>query len=228
MNTSPPESVRHDFSAVNSYVDAIQEKHTIENARRRAGVFSTYALYGSGILIAAGIAAFLAMWGYSLLTEKPEPKVIEVERIVERPTPFSPTIVVQGGVPGAAQGVDKAIVQSATEKTQTMQQAVDTSQPEGVRPVFNFTIFKSIPFDPGGLGAVTVGMRYPDSSADEPEYQWCYVERAWENRVGEFVELAIKAPDGLVQRMNLTEAKANRLATTVETLRQAQGLCIFQ
>lgn len=228
MNAETPEYTQHDYSAVNSYVGAIQEKHSLENARRRAGVFSTYALYGSGVVLAVGIAAFLIMWGYSLLSEKPEPKVIETEKIIERPVPFSPTIIVDGGSGGSQPQTE--IVKRAAEKAGNMNQAsTATSSASDSRPVFNFSIFKSVPFDPGGLEHVVVGMRYPDNNADYPEYQWCYVERVWENGVAEVLDLAVKnSVDGQVIEIPLTSAKANQLATTVETLKQAREICVFQ
>lgn len=219
MSESQPQYDVHNFDAVNQYVATMADRQQTGISLRRADIFSRYAKYIAILLIAAGIVTFLVLWGYSLLKEKPEPKIITTETIIERPIKLEPNIYVSTtGSPTPAEKTREA----ASDRVSSL------SPSSGANPVYNFTIFKEIPFNKDGMQNVVVGMKYDDSEAVTPSHQWCYVMSPNIDGTDTRISLATKnGVFGTIEK-SITHAQANKADTSVAILESAQRLCAFE
>ena len=210
-----PQYEKHDFSAVNAYVDGVSHA-VFERARSaRAERFATYAKYTALVVVALGVLALLFLWGLSFLQE---PRVVTETKIVEKPIAFRPNIYIDSSSPiertrNVAQRRVKEVASEAGE-------AID---------IFNFVIFREISFGESGFGDVIVGMSYANGEATSPTNQWCYVERDTSGvaALREKITLANKNRDKVVETPVLAQ-HARKLGTTVQTLVRAQNKCEFR
>lgn len=204
----------HDFGAVNTYVDSVSGAVRERSRAARAGRFTTYAKYTALVLVALGVLSLLFMWGLSLLRD---PKIVTDTRIVEKPVSFQPNIYITD--PSAVDAVRAGAARRVGEAAEA------TGAPA---QIFNYVIFRDIPFGESGLGNVTVGMRYKRTEDRLPSRQWCYVERETTalDAHTEQIYLATKEGDQ-VSRASLTDEHARRMSAPLDTLRAAQGLCRF-
>tara|TARA_R110000824_G_scaffold53887_2_gene148838 strand:+ start:1099 stop:1767 length:669 start_codon:yes stop_codon:yes gene_type:complete len=209
------EYVAHDYSAINSHVNGLSRLIDAKLAERKSSLFSVYAIYGSGFVVALGLATLLATWGISLLRD---PKIVTAEKIVEKQVAFKPIINVT-----LPDEVDK-VRGTAAQRMSVLQDGLGTA-----KSVFNFVIFRDILFKQDGFSSVVIGMRFKDQDSSSPDSQWCYIERGdfLAERSTDHVSLASKA-NGTVSYTQLTNAHASKLKTTLSVLKKAQGLCVFK
>lgn len=219
---APHEYVTHNFTAVNDHVDELTRRAYVVTSARRAEVFATYAKYGSLLAICLGIAGWLLFLGISTLTN-PQPEVIEKDVVVEKTVSFKPNIYVttsEGGsfaldaTRDAAKQVIAKVLSEGAEQTSTS-------------PVYDFVIFRDIPFVQDGFSHVNVGMRYDDTEATMPSSQWCYIERLQLNQTSQKITLALKT-EGDQTNIPMTTDIATSLLTSLDVLKAAQKSCIFR
>ena len=230
MADAPHEYATHNFDAVNSYVNEMGQRHHLANSMTRASLFSTYAKWGAVVLVAAGVAGFLGAWGYSLLIKKPEPKIITTEKIIERPIRIEPNIYISGTETGG-QNLNEARQNAAERVSQLSGNAKPlslTPEREETPPVYNFTIFKTVPYDRDGIDAIYVGMRYSDNNSKSPVEQWCYVLVTQPDDTERHLNLARKSEKNGLQNSTLKYSQATSLQTSLLTLHSAQSLCPFE
>lgn len=213
-----PEYEHRNFSAVNAYVDgvsdAVRERVRASNARR----FRIYAKYSALVIAALGLSVLLVLWGMSFLKE---PKVVTETKIVEKPVAFKPIIHNNITNPSAFDATRSAAEKNIDEL------ASGTGLPAAV---FNYTIFRTIPFEKDGLQGVIVGMNFEKAGDHLPSYQYCYVVRSTSQIFGhsERVDLAGKRGDASVVNAKLTSEHSRRLNVSLITLRSAQNRCEFK
>ncbi|MEQ8441470.1 MAG: hypothetical protein RIM33_02730 [Alphaproteobacteria bacterium] len=225
--------VQHDYSAVDEFVTHLGNRHRAQAANWNAQTWTHYAAWGALLIAALGVAAFFILWGVSLVIEKPEPMIIETERIIERPVSINPTIHVETTGP---QGPLESIREEATARigdlvtsdhgpatsgvgTETLQDAV---------PVYNYVIFRELDYQRGGALGVTVGMQYADSDSEKPAEQWCYIEFPTDD-IGVVSTIQLSAvSNGIRSDLPVTNQMAREAGTSVSVLREAQMVCAFE
>jgi hypothetical protein len=230
MANAPHEYATHNFDAVNSYVNEMGQRHHLANSMTRASLFSTYAKWGAVVLVAAGVAGFLGAWGYSLLIKKPEPKIITTEKIIERPIRIEPNIYISGTETGD-QNLNEARQNAAERVIQLSENARPlslTPEREETTPVYNFTIFKTVPYDRDGVDEIVVGMRYSDNNSKSPFEQWCYILVKQSDDIERHLNLAFKSEKNGLRNTTLKYSQATSLQTSLSTLHSAQSLCPFE
>lgn len=119
---------------------------------------------------------------------------------------------------------DAALVSTRNAAQQKVDIVRSTAAPGA--SVFDYVIFKSVPFNIDGLVKVTIGMQYASSVDEKPSEQWCYVERGRFGASGAVVWLA-NYESGKRTNRDLRDADASALNTSLETLRRAQAACDF-
>jgi hypothetical protein len=216
------EYTTEDFSAVNSYVNHLAEKNRAGVREIRARNFGEYAKWGAVALVAAGIAAALVMWGISFLKDY---EIVEKQIVVKEPANFKPTIIVNTPATVSEAQRTRNVATSRTRELQETSPSI-TDEP-GVKPVFNFTIFKSMPFNIGEIDDVVVGMTYEDSNSAKPSHQWCYITAPNKDGTHTRVNLAIKEATE-IRKAPLPSNVAAKLGISEFELERAQGLCSFE
>jgi len=228
MVDNRPEFTVHNFDAVNQYVASMAERHRTSVTAKKADIFSVYAKHGSILLVAVGITAALIFWGYWLLKKKPEAKVITTEKIIERPIKIEPKIYVTGvGAQSPANEVRSAAEGRVASLAQSSSASAD-GQISNVTPIYNFNIFKQVPFNRDGIDEVVIGMKYDDSESKAPSSQWCYILSLNLDGTATRMTLAHKTKSYGKTKQHLTFAQASKLGTKLSTLRSAQKLCVFE
>lgn len=228
MTEPKPHYTIHNFDAINEYVASMAARHQTTISRSRAEVFSTYAKYFAVLSVAGGITAALIMWGYWLLKKKPDPKIITTEKIIERPIKIEPQIIVSGtGSTSQANDVRRRAEGQVTALSGSASESTGGKNPP-ITPVYNFTIFKEIPFNRDGIDEVIVGMAYDDSESKIPSSQWCYITIPNLDGTATRLNLASKSPAFGRKEQSLTYAQASEMGTTISILRSAQDLCAFE
>jgi len=218
------EFVTHDFTALNKHVEEVYHREHAITRSKYAHIFARYAMWSAIIIVAIGIAVFLMLWGYSLLSS---PRIIETEVIVEKQVPFQPNIYVTIAQPRTLDTVEQTNI-AAQERIGDLQSS-QTSETEKSSPVavFDYVIFKTIPFEEIGLKEINVGIRYANSTDKTPTKQWCYVERPNPNGTMLTVFIADKEGDLLVTR-DISKSAAREFGVSLELLERAQGMCAFE
>ncbi len=223
----PPTYTTQDYSAVNTYVEHLAARHRSAISIRRAGVFATYAKWCAVLVVASGVTALLVLWGLSLLKEKPDPKIVEPV-IVDRPV----TINVPGLDSSLENNGNPEVQRQLSEIRSTIADvragsSVDTPTTESLRTVIDFVIFKEVQFSQAGLEEVVVGMRYQDSSSENPSTQRCYVNKPNDSGAETRVNLARKEGPQRIDDI-LTTAMAREIGAPLGVLKEAQSLCAFE
>lgn len=121
------------------------------------------------MLVSLGVLVFLVLWGVSLLSEKPAPKIITTERIVEKPSVIKVELPT---VPTAPQST-----QQASDIANALSSVEQAGSESPVPIVTNYTIFRSIDFETAGYNDVVTGLNYDSSESAFPENQYCYLEK---------------------------------------------------
>ena len=219
-----PEYSAHDFSAVNRHVNEVVNRNMVITSSRRAGVFATYAKYGAILIVALGIAGLLLLWGAARLLN-PKPEVITKEVVVEKPVSINPNIYLTTPT-GSSQNL-KTLNEAAQAKKSKLEAGVASSPGSDRSPVFNYVIFKNVPFGKYGLKEVTVGMRYPDNDAEDPQEQWCYITKEVGAGVDNRFSLALKRNQKRID-LPIDADTSQQLGVPVSALREAQALCAFE
>lgn len=216
MNDLRETTLRHNFDAVNTHVQGFTRHVNALVAEKRAHNFATYAKWTAIAALACGGAAFVAMAGYSLLKE-PRIKTVTETKVVEKPVAYQPTIIVE------SDSRERITQQEAGRRIDEI--ASDTGEQPSI---FNYVIFRRVPFSADGFDTIHVGMRYTNAQDRVPSGQWCYVER-YQRETGtrRTVQLATKDGDRRHDTV-LGEKHARELGTTRAILLQAQSQCVFR
>ena len=216
MSDDVQRAVRHNYDGINSHVEGLNRYVRASVAEKGAGTFAVYAKWIAIMAVAGGAAGLLLMVGYSFLLE-PKIRVVTETKVVEKPVSYQPTIIVGRKTP------ERDARQAAESR---IDQIADSTQAS--RSVFNYVIFRTIPFGEGGLEEVVVGMRYDRSEDETPSSQWCYVEKGHAvGGVGTKVSLAVKTGASRIDG-EITNAHARELGTTRFILERAQRSCEFR
>ena len=216
MNDLRETPLRHNFDAVNIHVQGFTRHVNALVAEKRAHNFSTYAKWSAIVALAFGGSALLVMAGFSLLKE-PKIKTVTETKVVEKPVAYQPTIIVE------SDSRERITQQEAGRRIDEI--ANDTGEQPSI---FNYVIFRQLPFSVGGFDTIHVGMRYANAQDRVPSRQWCYVERyQTETGTGRTVQLATKDGDHRHDTV-LGEKHARELGTTRAILLQAQSQCVFR
>jgi hypothetical protein len=223
-----PARITQDFSAVNALVEHISNRHRAKEGSWRAQTFGRYVRATALMALALSFGAFLILWGLSLLAVPPQPRIIEIDRVIERAVP-----IIVGGQPASPD----ATVASARNRAADIAGGLDaasgnqiegfTTEPSTAESLVNFVIFRHISFAKDGFDVVRVGMQYANSSDSLPSHQWCYVARPDADGVATRITLAI-VEAGVRTDTELTERMASTAGTTAAVLKQAQGKCLFE
>jgi hypothetical protein len=177
------------------------------------------------LAVALGVAGLLILWGVKLLLN-PRPEVIEKEVIVEKPVSINPNIYISPG-----QGFERLQALNENARTQIekfeskTKTAGDTAQ--SVKTVYDYVLFKHIPFDRDGLQNIIIGMRFPESRAEKPSRQWCYVVKPTDTGVQNRLTLSI-VENGVRNDQPITRDMAQTMATDLNNLENARDLCVFE
>ena len=213
--------LRHNYEAVNSHIEGLNRYIDAEVSGRRAGTFATYAKWTALTFLALGGTAALVMLAYYLFV-KPNTRVVTETKIVEKPVSYKPTIIV---------GRDALAGETEITKTKTAAEgrieelAVEL---QAGASVFNYVIFRKIPFAEDGFSQITVGMRYASESEDIPSEQWCYLLKGYgAGDLKLWIDLASKRNGNRIDHP-ITGTQAQELGTTLPLLRRAQTLCQFR
>lgn len=213
----------YNYRAVDDLIAHVSKKHAAEESNWSAKTWTFYAAWGAVLIASIGLCAFLIMWGYSLIIEKPEPKIIEVERIIEKPIQLNPTVVVQ-----TPAGTGSGSADVARSEAQRRIEAVQGDSASPANTVYNYVIFKDIPFTEGGFDTVTVGMQFSTSESVHPDYQWCYIAKgAGALSVSKRVSLAEKGPSGSFN-YPIDYSTAVEAGVALGILQRAQRKCSFE
>ena len=124
----------------------------------------------------------MALWGLSFLKE---PRIVTETKIVEKPVSFEPNIYITNP--------------SALDQTRnTAERRVrETASEVGISAeVFDFVIFREIPFEENGFSNVIVGMRYANNEGRTPSSQWCYVEKDTSSVVAHTEKITLANKEG--------------------------------
>jgi hypothetical protein len=203
-------SVENDYSQIQPFIDARQERIENKNRSLRAEQFGIYAKWVSIGLVAFGIMVLFIFWGISLLTEKPQPKVITTEKVVEKPS------VIRVEVPVASSSPPQQTIKDTVERIESSNNSSDA------QIVTNYTIFQSVSFGrPGYLNVVT-GLRYSKSTSPFPEHQYCYLEKV-DPRGQLRIDLADADSDGNVSNQRFNPASN----VSRSNFREARSKCRF-
>ena len=202
--------VRHNFEAVNSHIEGLSRYIDAGVSRRRAGIFSTYAKWTALTLLAFGVTAALIGLAYWLFA-KPNMRVVTETKIVEKPVAYKPTIIVGRDALTPARGrIEKPSV-----------------DPQVGASVFNYVIFREIPFPEDDFSRIMIGMRYASEAEDSPSEQWCYLEKDYgAARLRLKIDLASKRNNKHIDN-KITWIQAQQLETTLPVLLRAQSQCQF-
>ena len=213
--------LRHNYEAVNNHIEGLKRYIDAEVSRRRAGNFSTYAKWTGLTLLALGGTAVLVMLAYYLFV-KPNTLVITETKIVEKPVSYKPTII-----------VGRDALRSETEIKKTKAAAEGRIEELAIEPqtgasVFNYVIFREIPFSEDGFSQITIGMRYASEAEDAPSEQWCYLMKDYGVAdLGLRIDLASKRNDNRTDH-TITRTQAQELGTTLPLLLRARSQCQFR
>jgi hypothetical protein len=214
-SSSSPHYEKHDFSAVNAYVDGVSDA-VFERARSaRAARFATYAKYSALVIAALGLMALLVLWGLSFLKE---PRVVTETKIVEKPVSFEPNIYI----------TNPSVLDQTRNSAE--QRVRESASEAGVSAeVFDFVIFREFPFGENGFSDVVVGMRYANNEDRTPSSQWCYVERNTSDVVAHTEKITLANKEGnQVVMTPINDQHARELGARLPTIRRAQNLCQFR
>jgi hypothetical protein len=216
-----PEYVSHNYKAVNEHIDELTRRNRVVTSSRRVEVFGKYAKYASIFIVCLGIMGLLLFWGYSKVVN-PRPEIIEKEVVVEKPVSFKPNIYITTNQADNAR-IDETRAEAARRLGEISSGNKNTNSKS---TVYDFVIFKEIPFTQDGFKQVTVGMRYQDADAKLPARQWCYIERGRSNGTSIKVTLAVTENGHTPE--DITQDMATALTTSVGVLKSAQGSCLFR
>jgi len=213
--------LRHNYEAVNSHIEGLNRYIDAEVSRRRAKAFSTYAKWTALTLLAFGGTAALIMLAYYLFV-KPNTRVVTETKIVEKPVSYKPTIIVGSDALSGETEISKtkAAAEGRIEEL--------TMDPQSGASLFNYVIFREIPFSEDGFSQITIGMHYASEAEDSPSKQWCYMMRDYGSAdLGLRIDLASKRNDNRIDH-TITETQARELGTTLQLLLRAQSRCQFR
>jgi hypothetical protein len=212
----------HDFTAVDDYVAHLASKNRALIRETSARNFASYAKWGALVIVGIGIAIALILWGLSLHKDY---KIVEKQIVVKEPVSFRPTIIVNAEDKNSRTQVVRQIAEGKTNRLSN--EADDKSLDSEDKAVFNFTIFKQIPFKYGEIENVVVGMKYENSSSEKPEYQWCYVNKL--NKDGTETKISLAFFSEAARNDSIVTANmATKMDLTIFELEQAQKLCSFE
>ena len=159
---------------------------------------------------------FLFLAGYSLLKE-PKIKVVTETKVVEKPVAYRPTIIIGNDLP------ESGMRQEAKARIGEMVGSTSTSP-----SIFNYVIFREMPFNEDGFANVVVGMQYSEAEDRVPSSQWCYVEKD-HGTIGIAWRFDLANKTGSVrQDSDFTDRHASDLGTTRSVLARAQAQCVFR
>jgi hypothetical protein len=231
MAENEPIYTTHNFSAIDAHVNEVIRRERAFTRIWMSEGFLRFAKYGALLIVALGIAIFLTLWGYSLLTEKPEARIIEKEVVVERPVAYRPVINI---TPGAI--ADQLAITDARDAAASKIEKLQEPDPlnssdanianQGKKTVFDFVIFKTITFARKNIDEVKIGMRYADSASEKPSRQWCYIDKQIEGFVARRIDLAHKQDDEIFITP-VSDDDARTFGARISNIRQAQRLCKF-
>lgn len=203
-------NIENDYSQIRPFVEARQERIENKNRALRADQFGIYAKWISIGLVAFGVMMLLILWGMSLFTEKPAPKVITTEKVVEKPS------VIRVEVPRSDSLSPGQTLQN------TVKQIESSNSSSGVPVVTNYTIFQYVDFGRTGYQNVVTGLTYTDSTSSFPEYQYCYLEK--NDPQGQLrIDLASADGGGIVSNQTFRPSSNIRRSD----FRDARGKCRF-
>ena len=74
---APPTYPTQNFGAINDHIEHLANRHRARTAQWRSETFGTYLKWSAVVITAGGAAAFLVLFGLSLLKEKPEPRIVK-------------------------------------------------------------------------------------------------------------------------------------------------------
>lgn len=213
--------LRHNYDAVNTHVEGLNRYIDAEVSRRRAGTFATYAKWTALTLLALGATAALTMLAYYLFV-KPNTRIVTETEIVEKPVSYKPTIIIDGN----ALRRETEIMRTKSAAEGRIEELV--VEPQTGTSVFNYVIFREVPFVEDGFSQITVGMRYASDAEDTPSEQWCYMIKNYGVAdLGLRIDLASKRNGNRIDH-TITAAQAQELGTTLSLLLRARSQCQFR
>jgi|GEM_PF-3940515 len=235
-----PTYTSQNFDAINSFFEHQANRHRGDVALQRANTIGIYLKWLVLATLAIGVVGFLSLWGMSLLTEKPEPRIV-------RPVVVDKAVNINVADPKAGRGGGDETSKAASTLLEISRKVDEIRQrpagaiangvpprssngslaPAETAPVVNFVIFKHFAFGRAGLGEVVVGMKYKDSGSKKPLRQWCYVNKGQPTGTTVRVDLASKL-GSIASDRSLSQAEAREIGASIADLRAAQDLCAFE
>ncbi len=162
-----PSNEIHDYSAVESYVRAQNERRELANQAIIKSASAHRLKYVALVIASCGFAALLVLYGVSLLKE-------------ERVTPGVKKITIQ-----KSNYEDPSTQRLLVELEKSDKKSSPLNKKPGLKNnksvdrtdvSTTFTIFKIVPSRLYGFKDVVTGHRYPNSQTKYPESQYCYVQ----------------------------------------------------
>lgn len=248
MNNPIAEYTVRDFSAVDKQIEQIAARERVLTQKLKLANLKQITLIGCGCLIALGLFIMLAGIGYRIAFP-PNVEVVEktevVEKIVQPPkiiiqTPagsqLQPTESVKAvknsadsRVWGSDQGIGGASEagQQQNSSLEDNQGVNDASTPKttaiGSRSVTTFT---SVPSSIPNYGNVVSGWKWSKIDAENPEKQYCYLEKSL-GQNGLSIQLATKSSDNSLLDNLYTPSAASGAGITKKQWESAAKKCVW-
>ncbi len=235
MSQPVPIVTSQNFDAVNNYIDHLSDRNQSTIEFKKANTLAVYMKWLAVLVLAVGIALALMMWAYGSGKKQPDPVIVE-PRVIQAP---DVKVVIERDVFNNGQKPDAETDPRVKTAVTGAQQRISEIEPGGTlvidsesvtqsgNSVIDFVIFKYAPFGRGLVDEVVVGMHYPDSLAEVPDRQWCYVTAPDEGGVEIQVNLAGRRL-GQTFKNPITTEMAKRVSLSTDELLAAQRLCTFE
>jgi hypothetical protein len=216
----------HDYSAVESYVAARTERARLSN-KALSDSYSLEKLKNLPyIVVSAGVATLLILYGVSLLNEE-RIKFVEKEIVVEKPViiekPNDQTISLQSQLKDIRKKLEtrsnsnpKNNLPGETKKNTGSGDKLDVSQ--------KITIFHSVSSGMYGFKDVVTGLNYVNSKSEYPNYQYCYIEFDTRSLTKKHITLASKNNSTPIEYVSYSRA-SSELSPSQFT--KSKKMCIF-
>ena len=159
----------HDYSAVESYMRAQNERRELANHAIIKSASAHRLKYVALVIASCGLAALLILYGVSLLNDEPV-RTIETKTIFQKSN--TEDLLVQKQLKELEEADQK--LPSLDGKLSLKKQNEKSRDRTDISTMF--TIFKKVPSRIYGFKDVVTGHKYPNSKTKYPESQYCYVE----------------------------------------------------
>ena len=159
----------HDYSAVESYMRAQNERRELANQAIIKSASAHRLKYVALVIASCGFAALLILYGLSLLNEE-KIRTVEKKIIIEQPNNEEPSIQRQLKELEEADQKPSLLDEKSSLKNRN-KKSEDRTDVSTM-----FIIFKRVPSRIYGFKDVVTGRKYPNSKTKYPESQYCYVE----------------------------------------------------